>query len=241
MDDIPSGSVDMVCCDLPFGLTKNDWDKPIPFEPLWSQYWRVCKPNAAIVLFSQMPFTADLVCSQRKYFRYEWIYEKTRRANFLNANRMPLRIHENICVFYRKPPTYNPQWGYGRPYVRRRENDHNGSNYDDCDRTPTMCEDGRRYPVDIIRFTNSDKGRIHPTQKPVDLCEYLVNTYTNEGETVLDNCMGSGSTGIAALNTRRNFIGMELNGAYFEAAKQRIGGGRVNTWRKLLDCIRGIV
>lgn len=220
MKDIPDGSVDMVCCDLPYGVTRNAWDKPIPFEPLWGGYWRICKPDAAIVLFSQMPFTADLIYSQRDAFKYEWIYQKSIRVGFLNANRAPLKIHENICVFYRKLPTYNPQYWYDKPYAKTAGIV--GKGYGKTNKSAAQSVDGRRYPVDIIKFKNTRCGNIHPTQKPVPLLEYLIKTYTNAGETVLDNCMGSGTTGVAAVNTGRNFIGMELDSTYFEAAKRRI-------------------
>lgn len=224
MKDVPDGSVDLILCDLPYGLTESEWDVPIPFAPLWREYLRICKPNAAIVLFSQMPFSVDLVNSQRKLFRYEWIYQKTKAVGFFNANKMPLKTHENILVFYRKLPTYNPQYTYGKPYERNQHfsttaylGTKNGYR-----RTPTKSEDGRRYPVDIIKFDNTNMRFGHAAQKPVDLCEYLIRTYTNEGETVLDNCMGSGSTGVACVNTGRDFIGMELDPGYFETAKRRI-------------------
>lgn len=218
MKNISDKSVDMILCDLPYGTTKNKWDSVIPFEPLWEQYNRVIKDNGAIVLFSQMPFTVDLVASNYKDFRYEWIWEKLTASGHLNANRMPMKKHENILAFYKKLPTYNPQFTEGKPYVATYST--HSSNYGKQKDNITTINDGKRYPVDIIKF-NNDRG-LHPTQKPVELLEYLIKTYTNEGETVLDNCMGSGSTGVACVNTNRNFIGIELDKGYFEIAKSRI-------------------
>lgn len=218
MKDIPDKSVDMILCDLPYGVTSNKWDSIIPFEPLWESYHRVIKDNGAIVLFSQMPFTVDLVASNYKDFRYEWIWEKLSASGHLNANRMPMKKHENILVFHKKLPTYNPQFTEGKPYVATYST--HSSNYGKQKDNITTINDGKRYPVDIIKF-NNDRG-LHPTQKPVELLEYLIKTYTNEGEIVLDNCMGSGTTGVACVNTNRNFIGIELDGGYFEIAKSRI-------------------
>ena len=197
---------------------KNKWDSVIPFELLWEQYNRIIKDNGAIVLFSQMPFTVDLVASNYKDFRYEWIWEKLSASGHLNANRMPMKKHENILVFYKKLPTYNPQFTEGKPYVATYST--HSSNYGKQKDNITTINDGKRYPVDIIKF-NNDRG-LHPTQKPVALLEYLIKTYTNEGEVVLDNCMGSGSTGVACMNTKRDFIGIELSKKYFEIAKNRI-------------------
>lgn len=232
MKDIPDGSVDMILCDLPYGTTKIEWDVCIPFEPLWVQYNRIIKQNGAIALFSSQPFTTDLINSQRKLFRYEIIWEKTQKSGAYNANRMPLKAHDNILVFYKKIPVYNPikttiqknDIGRKRIYKQNRF-----KQYGKCAQGEYV-EDGTRYPTDIIKFSNwngalfgkTDKAVKHPTQKPVPLLEYLIKTYTNEGDTVLDNCMGSGSTGVACVNTARNFIGIELDGGYFEIAKSRI-------------------
>ena len=234
MKRIEDDSVDMVLCDLPFGSTDNTWDIKLPFDKIWEQYNRVCKENAAIVLFSQMPFGAELIMSNPKMFRYEWVWEKSNRAGFLNAKKMPLRIHENILVFYRKLPTYNPQWWYAKPY-RRKSGLLQANCYGDVKWDGKKVQesvDGKRYPVDVIKFTSpfmgydfstkSIKYRNHPTEKPVDLLEYLIKTYTNEDEMVLDNCMGSGSTGIACANTNRHFIGFETETKYFEIAQRRI-------------------
>jgi site-specific DNA-methyltransferase (adenine-specific) len=224
MKDIPDKSIDMILCDLPYGTTKNKWDSVIPFEPLWQQYNRVIKDNGAIVLFSQMPFTVDLVASNYKDFRYEWIWEKSSASGHLNANRMPMKKHENILVFYKKSPTYNPQFTEGKPYVATYST--HSSNYKKQKDNITTINDGKRYPVDIIKFHN-DRG-LHPTQKPVELLEYLIKTYTNDGEVVLDNCMGSGSTGVACVNLNRNFIGMELKREYFDISRERIDNARFN-------------
>lgn len=220
MQDIEAGSIDMVLCDLPYGTTRNKWDAVIPFEPLWEQYKRVCKPSAAIVLFSAEPFTSALIMSNPKMFRYDLIWEKGQGTDFLNANVKPMRIHENICVFYSERGIYNKQVTYSTPY--KRSSGHNGtSNYGMF--SPyhfTDNPDGARNPKTVIRF-DAERG-MHPTQKPVKLLEYLIRTYTDEGETVLDNTMGSGSTGVACVNTNRNFIGIELDETYYETACKRI-------------------
>ena len=223
MRDIPDKSVDMVLCDLPYGMTQNQWDSVIPFEPMWNQYIRIIKPNGVVALSSQGLFTAKLIMSQPELYKYKWVWEKSKPTNFLNAKKQPLRKHEDICIFYKKQPTYNPQMTKGEPYDKGiRKNQLSGS-YGDF--SPVhVSSDGERYPTDIIYFkTAENEGDVvHPTQKPVALLEYLIRTYTNEGETVLDNCMGSGSTGVAAMHTHRNFIGIELDDKYFEIAEKRI-------------------
>ena len=220
MKYIPDKSVDMILADLPYGTTRNKWDSIIPLGLLWEQYERVIKDNGCIALFAQTPFDKVLGFSNLKLLKYEWIWKKNIATGHLNAKKMPMKEHENILVFYKKLPTYNPQMIKGEPYVNKRKpvND-NGSNYGYIERTDTI-NDGTRYPKSILEF-DREIG-FHPTQKPVPLLEYLIKTYTNEGETVLDNCMGSGSTGVACLNTNRNFIGIELDDKYFEIAKQRI-------------------
>lgn len=224
MKDIPDKSIDMILCDLPYGTTQNKWDKPIDLSALWDNYKRIIKVGGVIALFSQMPFSADLVNSNRKQFRYEWIWKKAQGTGHLNANRMPLKIHENILIFYDRMPIYIPQKTYGFAYYKARH--YKGStNYGHQRECETICSDGSRYPVDIIEFKQcncSAERKLHPTQKPVPLLEYLIRTYTNKDETVLDNCMGVGSTGIACLNTNRNFIGIELDDSYFDIAKNRI-------------------
>ena len=221
MKDIPDESIDMILCDLPYGTTsQNKWDIVISFNDLWKQYNRIIKENGAIVLFSQMPFGAFLIQSNTRNFRYEWIWEKPNACGFLNANKMPLRAHENILVFYKKLPVYNPQKTQGKPYLAKSGN-RTTTNYGQFNGDfHTENKDGKRFPRDVIKFAK-EQG-LHPTQKPVALLEYLVKTYTNEGDTVLDNCMGSGSTGVACINTDRKFLGFELDEGYFEIARKRI-------------------
>lgn len=224
MKDIPDGSIDMILCDLPYGTTRNKWDCIIDIDALWNQYKRIIKYNGCIALFSQTPFDKVLGSSNLKMLKYEWIWEKTESTGFLNAKKMPLKSHENILIFYDKMPTYNPQFTYdGKPYKYGKSNI-SSLNYGNSNGTNGIIEnDGRRYPKSIIRFKkDKKKTSLHPTQKPVALLEYLIRTYTNEGDTVLDNCMGSGSTGVAAVNTNRSFIGIELDKNYFNIAKERI-------------------
>ena len=221
---IPDNSVDMVLCDLPYGTTKNNWDALIPFNELWDSYERVIKRNGAIVLFSQQPFTSELIMSNRKIFRYEWIWQKANGTGFLNAKKMPLKSHENICVFYKKSPVYNPQMRTGfKPY--RIKSGKASENYGSQIQVESTSN-GERYPIDIIQFNGvnmmSGEKVGHPTQKPVSLLEYLIRTYSNPGDTILDNCMGSGSTGVACMAEGRNFIGMEKEDKYFQIAKNRI-------------------
>ena len=219
MKDIPNKSVDMILCDLPFGTTRNKWDSVLSLDKLWEQYDRIIKNDGAVVLFAQTPFDKVLGCSRINLLRYEWIWEKTEATGFLNAKKMPLKAHENILVFYKQLPKYNPQFGEGKPYRYKKENI-SSSNYGNSNGTSLIQNSGFRYPKSILCF-KKDKG-FHPTQKPVELLEYLIKTYTHEGEIVLDNCMGSGSTGVACVNTNRNFIGMELDENYFNVASQRI-------------------
>ena len=221
MKDIPDGSVDMILCDLPYGTTACKWDSIIPFEELWKGYCRIIKDDGAIILFGSEPFTSILICSQISLFRYDLIWDKQKGCDFLNANRKPLKSHENILVFYKKSPTYNKQYWYSTPYKKINGNKKQSSVYHDSHDVDTESTDGKRNPLSILSFPR-DGNRVHPTQKPVALLEYLIKTYTNEGETVLDNCMGSGSTGVACVNTNRRFIGIELDDKYFEIAKQRI-------------------
>ena len=229
MKRIPDGSVDCIICDLPYGTTQNKWDSVIPFEPLWEQYHRVCKPNAPIVLFSQQPFTSALVMSNPKMFRYEWIWEKDYGTGFLNAQKMPMKAHENLLVFYNKLPTYNPQMWKSTPYKKKRHPSAGTENYGKYKVESHDYDSDMRFPKDVVKFQKDDefynsnvKQWIHPTQKPVDLLRYLVLTYTNEGDTVLDNCMGSGTTAIACIKERRHFIGFELSKEYFDKAVRRI-------------------
>ena len=220
LKEVPDCSVDAIICDPPFGTTDCSWDIRLPLDEMWTQFKRVTKRNAAIVLFSQLPFACDLINANRKNFRYEIVWEKSVPVGFFNANKMPLRCHENILVFYQQLPTYNPQFTSGKAYQRMR-NDVTDGVYQNRPRINTI-NDGRRYPRDVQRFNSQMGDKFHPTQKPVDLLEYLIKTYTNEGETVLDATMGSGSTGVACVNTNRRFIGFELDEKFFKTAQQRI-------------------
>ena len=220
MKELPNKSIDMILCDLPYGTTKNKWDNIIPLDALWGGYERVIKDNGAIMLFGDGMFTANLMLSNPKMWRYNLIWDKQRGCDLLNANVKPLKSHEDICVFYKHKPTYNKQYWYSNPY-KRTKNGSLSNNYGDRKSAYSESTDGRRNPLSILSFPR-DGNRIHPTQKPIALLEYLIKTYTNEGETVLDNCMGSGSTGVACINTNRNFIGYELDEKYFEIAEKRL-------------------
>lgn len=222
MKDIPDKSIDMILCDLPYGTTACKWDEIIPFKPLWEQYERIIKDNGAIVLTASQPFTTMLINSNIKLFKYCWVWEKEQDVNFLMAKKQPLKVHEDIWVFYKKQCTYNPQMTMGKPYISGKGD--SGEVTGKVKKIQTKNA-GTRYPKSIIRF-NRERG-LQPTQKPVALLEYLIKTYTNEGETVLDNCMGSGTTGVACVNTNRNFIGIELDDKYFEIAKERIESHKV--------------
>lgn len=230
MKNIPDKSIDMILCDLPYGTTKCKWDTVIPFEPLWEQYNRIIKDNGAIVLFGQDKFTAKLMLSNEKNHRYNLIWDKVLKTGFLNANRMPLRKHEDICVFYKKLPVYNPQKVIGdkpsHSSGTKPMSEYQNNNYDKFENVDNSKKHGNmKYPTSIIKFEKPHPSIcLHPTQKPVALLEYLIKTYTNEGETVLDNCMGSGSTGEACLKTNRNFIGIEQDDKYFDIAYNRING-----------------
>lgn len=216
MKEIPSGSIDMIMCDLPYGTTQNKWDSVLPLDRLWVEYCRVC--NGAIVLTAQAPFDKILGASNLKMLKYEWIWEKEMGTGHLNAKKAPLKSHENVLVFYDRQPTYNPQFDEGKPY--KMVSGKGSSNYGEQKETITD-NDGRRYPKTVIRIPR-DRTKFHPTQKPVALMEYLIRTYTNEGEIVLDNTMGSGTTGVACVNTNRRFIGIERDPEYFKIAEQRI-------------------
>lgn len=228
MKQIPDGSIDMILCDLPYGKTKNSKDKPIPFEPLWGEYKRIIKKNGAILLFGQGSFYVELINSNPKMFRYDLIWNKVLTSGFLNANKMPLRQHEQIAVFYKNLPTYHAQFSKGKPLHSKgtayKTKNHKNQNYGEF----TITDDVRagsteKHPTSILRFVKSHPSVAkHRTEKPVDLLAYLIKTYTNPGDVVLDNCMGSGSTGVACVNTGRNFIGMELDKQYFDIAVARI-------------------
>lgn len=222
MKEIESSTMDMILCDLPYGTTCCSWDSVISFEPLWAEYERVIKPNGAIVLFSAQPFTAVLACSNLKLFRYEWIWEKPNATGFLNAKKQPLRAHESILIFYKSQPTYNPQKTFGHERKTTKRKDVGSEHYGKQLRNQAY-DSTERYPRSVQVFSSDkQKQAFHPTQKPVSLCEYLIRTYTNEGELVLDNTMGSGTTGVACINTGRRFIGIEKDEGYFTTAKMRL-------------------
>ncbi len=229
MKSIPDGNIDMILCDLPYGTTVCKWDTVIPFVPLWEQYERIIKPNGAIVLTASQPFTSALVMSKPKLFKYEWVWDKIKPTGMLNASHQPLRRHENILVFCKKKSIYNPQKTQNPKGIEKR-NLYKYQRENEGGETVGMIKQGgtssnyeadKLLPVSIQQFSKDNKP-IHPTQKPVALFEYLIKTYTNEGDLVLDNCMGSGTTGVACKNLNRDFIGIELNQKYFEIAEKRI-------------------
>ena len=219
MQRIPDKSIDMILCDLPYGTTRNSWDSVLPFNKLWEQYERIIKDNGTIVLTAQTPFDKALGTSKPEWLRYEWIWEKANATGHLNANRMPLKSHENILVFYKELPVYNPQFTYGKPYKATYST--HSSNYGKQKDNIETVNDGYRFPRSVLFFKN-EKDNFHPTQKPVELFEYLIKTYTNEGGLVLDNCMGSGTTAIACINTNRNYIGFEIDEEYYRKTMDRI-------------------
>lgn len=222
MHSIPDQSIDMILCDLPYGTTQCKWDVVIPFADLWAHYERIIKPNGVIVLSSAQPFTSLLIASNLRMFRYEWIWEKGNATGFMNAKFQPLRAHENICVFYASRPTFNPQMTHGHRRATSKRKTVNSECYGKALKL-TEYDSTSRYPRDV-QFFSSDKqtANLHPTQKPVALMEYLIRTYTNAGDTVLDNCMGSGTTGVACINMGRNFIGMEKDRGYFDICQARM-------------------
>lgn len=226
MKEIPDGSVDMVLCDLPYGTTKCKWDVVIPFDALWAQYKRVTRPNAAIVLTASQPFTSLLILSNLADFRYCWVWNKAKAANFPLVKRQPLKVHEDIAVF---GGVYNPIMTEG---TFRKKGGYSVEREAAVSAGAPAKHNNLYYPKSILDFSvagNQDSG-LHPTQKPVALLEYLIRTYTDEGQTVLDNTMGSGSTGVAAVNTGRNFIGIERDEAYFKIAESRIYGAMPQTF-----------
>lgn len=224
MKNIPDGSVDLILCDPPYGITRNKWDSVIPFEQMWEQLNRITKPNGAICLFGSEPFSSALRMSNIKRFKYDWIWEKTVASNFAMCKKQPFKKHEVVSVFFSKQPTYNPQMQAGKPYIDKREKGkRNASVGVECGIKRQRIENkGTRYPSSVQKFSNGNNGNVHPTQKPIALLEYFIRTYTNEGETVLDFTMGSGSTGVACANTDRRFMGIELDEGYFNIAKKRI-------------------
>jgi len=223
MRDLPDGSVDMVLCDLPYGTTACSWDSVIPFDALWEQYWRVCKPNAAVVLTASQPFTTSLIGSNMRDFRYSWVWEKTNATGHLTAKKMPMKAHEDIPVFYRLSPTYNPQKTKGHARVRKSSTKNRDNEYLGVTIPTHSYDSTERYPRSIQVFASDKKtSSLHPTQKPVALFEYLIRTYTNPGDLVLDNTAGSGTTAIAAENAGRRWICMERDPDYYAAAVGRV-------------------
>ena len=224
MKEIPNGSVDTVMCDLPYGTTQCSWDNIIHFETMWEQLKRVVKQNGVIALFGAEPFSSKLRCSNLKMFKYDWVWEKSKATGFLNSKKQPLRSHEIISVFYDKQPNYNPQMQLSTPYnkgVRKEQTDDDV--YGSFSQVEVKNDTGLRYPRSVQYFKTAEhEGGFHKSQKPVALLEYLIKTYTNEGETVLDFTAGSFSTAIACLNTDRNFIGIELDDSYFDIGVNRI-------------------
>jgi len=233
MKKIKDKSVDMILCDLPYGVTKNKWDSVIDLEGMWNQYERIIKDNGAIVLTAVQIFASQLIMSKPKLFKYDLIWKKTIASGQLNVNRQPLRIHEHILVFYKRQPIYNQQMTKGKPYTINRKVNYRGEGYNK--QTDSFKENtGFRHPNSVLEFSNPRIKGGHPTQKPVALMEYLVKTYTNEGDLVLDNCMGSGTTGVACVNLKRDFIGMEDVEKYFEIAKERIN--KLNSEEEIKSC-----
>lgn len=226
MKEIPDGSVDMILTDPPYGTTQNKWDSVINLESMWKEVWRVLKPSGAVVLCSAQPFSSILITSQLSNYKYEWVWVKNLKTGNLNARRMPMGGHEALQVFYRKPCTYNPQKRARTTEVKSgNKKNSKTSNYgaqreDYIDRQSDMINPDTALLN--IKCVHNSSGKLHPTQKPVALMEYLIKTYTNKGETVLDFTMGSGTTGVACKNLNRNFIGIELDKGYFEIAKNRI-------------------
>lgn len=249
MKDIPDKSIDLILCDLPYGVTaRNKWDSVIDLDKLWEHYNRIIKDTGAIILFGQGMFTAKLMLSNPDMWRYNLIWEKTQPTGFLNAKRMPLRNHEDICVFYKKLPTFNPQKSLGHvKKISTAEHKRNGKLTTDYSEYNLVdYSSSERYPVSVVKIPeerdsiitfakDTQKEAYHPTQKPVALCEYLIRSFSNEGDVVLDNCMGSGTTGVACINTGRTFIGIERDTEIFEIAKNRIEGNVAP--RKLKDAV----
>ena len=222
MKGIPDGSVDMVLTDPPYGTTACKWDSVIPFEPMWEQLKRVTKKNGAIVLFGSQPFTSALVMSNPKMFKYELIWDKVQGKQPFLAKIQPMKSHENIIVFAKSKTKYNPQMWKGKPYTDKRAGQLDKTTHWVGHKRMDYENKSDRYPITIIKANNPNRAGQHPTQKPVALMEYLIKTYTNEGETVLDFTMGSGTTGVACVNTNRKFIGIELDKDYFDMARKRI-------------------
>lgn len=217
-------SIDMIFCDLPYGTTQNKWDSVIPLDKLWSEYERVIKDNGAIVLFAAQPFTSALIMSNPKLFKYDWTWQKPKGTGHLNAKRQPMRDKEDICVFYKKQCTYNPQMTKGEPY-KEKSGWKGTEGYEGygVDKRLGNDNNGVRYPKQVQQFGVVERDTLHPTQKPLALIEYMIKTYTNEGDLILDNTCGSGTTGLGAKNLKRDYIMMEQDPKYYEIACKRVG------------------
>lgn len=242
MRDIPDNSIDFVLCDLPYGTTKCKWDVVLPFDKLWGEYTRILKQNGCVALFGTEPFSSMLRISCLHLYKYDWYWQKDKGANFLFANKMPLKVIETVSIFYQNQPTYNPQKesnpnGPTKKHlcknpskITKNVKDVMGDSWKETELGESQNYFGKNYepdkllPKQLIYFAKDQRGKVHPTQKPVSLAEYLIQTYTNVGDTILDNCMGSGTTGVACVNTKRNFIGIEKDPHFFNIAEERIFG-----------------
>ena len=228
MKELPDNFVDLILTDLPYGVLnkRTEWDNRIPYDKMWEQVYRISKENAPFITTSKQPFTSEFILSNLKNFRYCWIWEKSKSTGYLNSKKMPLVAHEEVVIFYKKMPTYNPQMTKGDPYDKGTAVRDTTHYTEQKNPIHVKNEDGTRYPRSVIYFkTAEDEGKLHPTQKPVKLFEYFINTYSNEGDVVFDITMGSGTTGMACRNTNRNFIGIEKNKEYFKVAQERIKNG----------------
>jgi len=228
MKDIPEKSIDMILTDLPYGMTFCKWDSEISLDKLWEQWLRICKKNTPIVLTSSQPFTSKLVMSKPELFKTEWIWQKTRHTNFMNLKYQPAKIHESIVVFGQETVNYHPiKWYVDEDKIDKRKTvrdpDTNKDGYIGTVKRTRKKDDGSRYPQSIIKIKNSNNNTLHPTQKPIELFEYLIKTYTNEGDIVLDCCAGSGTTAIACINTNRKYICIEKDQKYYDIINQRLG------------------
>lgn len=222
MKNIPDKSIDCIICDLPYETTKCKWDNIIPFDDLWAEYKRIIKDNGAILLFGTEPFSSSVRMSNLKWYRYDWYWHKSMCSNFLNGKKQPFFKVETVSVFYKKSPVYNPQMEEGKPYAARNDTITGTQQQYGLVAHIAPQNFGTRYPDNVIEFSNGNNHNIHPTQKPVALIEYLIKTYTNENDVILDNCMGSGTTAIACINTNRQYIGFELEKEYYDLCIDRI-------------------
>lgn len=221
--EVKDKSVDLILCDLPYGITNHKWDTVIPFDKLWEQYERIIKDNGAIVLFGAEPFSTKLRMSNMKLYRYDWIWLKSRATLFQMSHKRPMNKHEIVSVFYKHQPKYNPQMSVGKPYKSKGGKIRTSSGFLHSGlKSVDTVNKGTRFPTTILNFPNSNNKRYHPTEKPLNILEYLIKTYTDESDVVLDNCMGSGSTGVACARLNRGFIGFEQDGHYYKVAEQRI-------------------